>query len=113
MIRRSRDHPPVLEGDRANLLNLEVDLLFFDTTSTYFERDTEDVPGEHGEEAFRRYGHSKDHRDDLPGGRVLFETAYVCGAGTRTLTSRPTARAIPPAGIGVPRAWWRCGLDRT
>ena len=24
----------------ANLLNLEVDLLFFDTTSTYFERDT-------------------------------------------------------------------------
>src|SRR4051794_34766311 len=28
----------------ANLLNLEVDLLFFDTTSTYFERDTEDPP---------------------------------------------------------------------
>ena len=26
----------------ANLLNLEVDLLFFDTTCTYFERDTED-----------------------------------------------------------------------
>ena len=26
----------------ANLLNLEVDLLFFDTTSTYFERDDED-----------------------------------------------------------------------
>lgn len=46
----------------ANLLNLEVDLLFFDTTSTYFERDTE----EDGEGAFRRYGHSKDHRPDLP-----------------------------------------------
>jgi len=46
----------------ANLLNLEVDLLFFDTTSTYFERDDE----EQGEEAFRRYGHSKDHRPDLP-----------------------------------------------
>jgi transposase len=46
----------------ANLLNLEVDLLFFDTTSTYFERDAEDT----GEEAFRRYGHSKDHREDLP-----------------------------------------------
>jgi hypothetical protein len=27
----------------ANLLNLEVDLLFFDTTSTYFERETEDI----------------------------------------------------------------------
>jgi hypothetical protein len=46
----------------ANLLNLEVDLLFFDTTSTYFERDSEDD----GEDAFRRYGHSKDHRGDLP-----------------------------------------------
>jgi hypothetical protein len=46
----------------ANLLNLEVDLLFFDTTSTYFERDEEEdeVGG------FRRYGKSKDHRDDLP-----------------------------------------------
>src|SRR3954451_9209048 len=52
----------------ANLLNLEVDLLFFDTTSTYFERDTEDpTPG--GEQAgagVRRYGHSKDSRGDLP-----------------------------------------------
>ena len=28
----------------ANLLNLEVDLLFFDTTSTYFELDAEDEP---------------------------------------------------------------------
>jgi transposase len=46
----------------ANLLNLEVDLLFFDTTSTYFERDSEET----GDDAFRVYGHSKDHRDDLP-----------------------------------------------
>lgn len=46
----------------ADLLNLEVDLLFFDTTSTYFERDTEEA----GDDAFRRYGHSKDHRPDLP-----------------------------------------------
>jgi Transposase DDE domain len=55
----------------ANLLNLEVDVLFFDTTSTYFERDTEDhdEPGEGdgaGRAGFRRYGKSKDHRDDLP-----------------------------------------------
>ena len=50
----------------ADLLNLEVDLLFFDTTSTYFERDMPDEPGEDGETAFRVYGHSKDHRDDLP-----------------------------------------------
>jgi hypothetical protein len=36
-------------------------LLFF-TTSTYFEHDTEEA----GEDAFRLYGHSKDHRPDLP-----------------------------------------------
>jgi Transposase DDE domain len=45
----------------ANLLNLEVDLLLFDTTSTFFQRDTEE-----GEGGFRRFGHSKDHRPDLP-----------------------------------------------
>jgi hypothetical protein len=55
----------------ADLLNLEVDLLFFDTTSTYFERDEpdSDVVGDDGEviaPAFRVYGKSKDHRDDLP-----------------------------------------------
>ena len=69
----------------ANLLNLEVDLLFFDTTSTYFELDEPDAPvardqrgrrlagdGEQGDgqgadrAGFRSYGKSKDHRDDLP-----------------------------------------------
>jgi transposase len=63
----------------ASLLNLEVDLLFFDTTSTYFETDEADEPqprNERGELAdegdavraagFRSYGHSKDHRPDLP-----------------------------------------------
>jgi hypothetical protein len=69
-------------GQVANLLNLEVDLLFFDTTSTYFELDDEDEPvprdkngrvAASGEQAadgkpagFRAYGKSKDHRDDLP-----------------------------------------------
>jgi hypothetical protein len=71
----------------AAALDLEVDLLFFDTTSTYFELDAEDEPvprdddgspapggeekGEAGEEGpatggFRVLGKSKDHRDDLP-----------------------------------------------
>ena len=51
----------------ANLLNLEVDLLLFDTTSTYFQRDApDDGPGGEAGEGFRRYGHSKDHRRDLP-----------------------------------------------
>jgi len=48
----------------ANLLNLQVDLLFFDTTTSYFEVDEEDDDGTgHG---FRRRGYSKDHRPDLP-----------------------------------------------
>jgi hypothetical protein len=63
----------------ANLLNLEVDLLFFDASSTYWERDgedeellddeDEDEPAEEtnpAEGASRRYGRSKDHRNDLP-----------------------------------------------
>ncbi|MFC5820663.1 IS1634 family transposase [Nonomuraea harbinensis] len=50
----------------ANLLNLEVDLIFFDTTSTYFERDGEPDADEAGEQGLRRFGHSKDHRRDLP-----------------------------------------------
>jgi len=42
----------------ANLLNLQVDLVFFDTTSTYFEVQEED--------GFRLWGNSKDKRADLP-----------------------------------------------
>jgi DDE family transposase len=66
----------------ADLLNLEVDLLFFDTTSTYFETEQADEPVARdsngnpvtsgdaddaaGEAGFRTWGKSKDHRDDLP-----------------------------------------------
>ncbi len=71
----------------ATRLDLEVDLLFFDTTSTYFELDEPDEPVARDERGralpeqgdtgagtgdgattagFRGYGKSKDHRDDLP-----------------------------------------------
>jgi transposase len=54
----------------ANLLNLEVDVIFFDTTSTYFEVDVDGDDdtdqGEGGEGPLRQRGHSKDHRPDLP-----------------------------------------------
>lgn len=50
----------------ADLLNLEVDLLFFDTTSTYFECDRADEPDGDATVGFRTYGKSKDHRPDLP-----------------------------------------------
>jgi transposase len=49
----------------ANLLNLEVDVIFFDTTSTYFEVDP-DESEDASEGGLRRLGHSKDHRPDLP-----------------------------------------------
>lgn len=50
----------------SDLLNLEVDLLFFDTTSTYFEIENEDLDDpEEQEYVLRRRGHSKDSRPDL------------------------------------------------
>jgi hypothetical protein len=52
----------------ADLLNLEVDLLFFDTISTYFEAEPDSGEGEAaaGGPPFRALGHSKDHRPDPP-----------------------------------------------
>jgi transposase len=50
----------------ADLLNLEVDILFFDTTSTYFEVEEEDESGGDGNSGLRRRGYSRDHRSDLP-----------------------------------------------
>ena len=49
----------------ANLLNLEVDLIFFDTTSVYFETEEEDEDS--GDEpGLRKRGYSRDKRPDLP-----------------------------------------------
>ena len=62
----------------AHLLNLDLDIVFVDTTSTYWETETADDDIELAEpvadderasptEAGRRaFGHSKDHRPDLP-----------------------------------------------
>jgi len=62
----------------AHLLNLDLDIVFVDTTSTYWELDVPDELGDLAEEpaddeasspaeqAARRFGHSKDHREDLP-----------------------------------------------
>jgi len=44
-----------------HLLNLEVDLMYFDTTSTYFEVQTDEID----EETLRKLGYSKDKRPDL------------------------------------------------
>jgi transposase len=51
----------------ANLLNLEVELIYFDTTSTYFEIDGPDEAEEEDDDyTLRQHGHTKDHRPDLP-----------------------------------------------
>ena len=46
----------------ADLLSMDVDLIFYDTTSVYFEIDDEDE----GEGSLRRRGYSKDGRGDRP-----------------------------------------------
>ncbi len=63
----------------AGLLNRSVDLIFFDGSSTYWETDHED-PDQVNEDAEVKlglcaYGHSKDHRRDLP--QVLMGTAVT------------------------------------
>jgi len=63
----------------AHLLNLDLDIVFVDTTSTYWEVEAPDDLAEAlredadegetaspAESATRRFGHSKDHRSDLP-----------------------------------------------
>ena len=79
----AREHLEARIFDKvATVLNLEVDLLFFDTTSSYFEleeADEEVARNWRGEKAsgdddaepdkaagFRTHGNSKDSRDDLP-----------------------------------------------
>jgi transposase len=64
----------------ADLLSLDVDLIFFDTTSTYFELDFEDGEldaDDEGEDPFRLRGHSKDSRPDLP--QVVIGMAVTTG----------------------------------
>lgn len=46
----------------GDLMNLDVDLIFYDTTSVYFEVDGTGL----GEDDMRRYGKSKDGRGDRP-----------------------------------------------
>jgi hypothetical protein len=66
-------------GSVAHLLNLDVDIVFVDSTSTYWEVDgadelcdldpepeVDDGTAKAVEGGARRFGKSKDHRDDLP-----------------------------------------------
>jgi transposase len=44
----------------ANLFNLEVDLIFYDTTTAAFSVDFEDDPERHDNATLRKFGHSKE-----------------------------------------------------
>src|SRR6266536_1767785 len=92
-------------GQLATLLDLEVDLLFFDTTSTYFELDEADTPtarDQHGHRlpqpsdaaaangvptaGFRSYGHSKNRRYLRKG-----DHHYIIGERLRSGSAEATA----------------------
>jgi len=44
----------------ANLFNLDVDLIFYDTTTASFHVDMEDDPGRYPHATIRKFGHSKE-----------------------------------------------------
>jgi len=60
LLQHAQDIQKEVFWSTASLLNLTVDLIFFDTTNTYFEID------EPGPSELKAYGKSKDKRDDLP-----------------------------------------------
>jgi len=113
-------------GSVAHLLNLDLDIIFVDTTSTYWEvdgadeladlQDKVDDDGVSGpvEYATRAFGHSKDHRTDLP--QVVIAMAVTRdGVPVRCWTfpgdtadtsiiadreGRPRGLELPPDGLG-------------
>jgi len=54
-----------LYNQLVDLLSLDVSVIFYDTTSIYFEIEEEDE-NEEETSGLRKRGHSKDHRSDLP-----------------------------------------------
>ena len=111
----------------AHLLNLDVDIVFVDTTSTYWEVDVRrrtvrpgartasptTASARRSRTGARRFGNSKDHRDDLP--QVVIAMAVTrdgipvrCwtfpGSGA---TSRSSARSRTTWGRGTCAGW--CG----
>jgi len=99
-------------GSVAHLLNLDLDIIFVDTTSTYWEvdgadelADLQDTVDDDGvsrpvENGARAFGHSKDHRTDLP--QVVIAMAVTsdgvpvrCGAG-RSRATPTTPRSSAP-----------------
>jgi transposase len=95
----------------ADLLQLDVDLIFFDTTSTYFETAFEDGELDGSDDGLRKRGHSKDSRPDLP--QVVIGMAVTTGGLPVKLWVWPgdTQDQTVLAEVKADLAGWR--LDRT
>ena len=132
-------------GSVAHLLNLDLDIVFVDTTSTYWETETADELAELAEDPVdddeltspteagtRAFGHSKDHRADLPQVVIAMavtrdgvpvrcwtfpgdtaDTAIIrtsrttwAGGGCAGWCGWPTAGSPPPP-TGLPDPRWR------
>ena len=75
----------------ANLLNLEVDLVFFDTTSTCFELDEEDEDG-------------VGERGDVHRAILGRDAAAINASGrSATLDGRPCPKRSPGSSVGRAR----------
>lgn len=95
----------------ADLLQLDVDLIFFDTTSTYFEVEHADGELDGTDEGLRQRGHSKDSRPDLP--QVVIGMAVTTGGLPVKLWVWPgdTGDQTVLAEVKADLAGWR--LNRT
>jgi transposase len=95
----------------ADLLSLDVDLIFFDTTSTYFETEFEDGELDGTDDGLRQRGHSKDSRPDLP--QVVIGMAVTTGGLPVKLWVWPgdTSDTTVLAEVKTDLAGWR--LNRT
>lgn len=70
MERHKEEMEPLLARKLINMFDTEVDIVFYDLTSCYFQIDHQDAP-EPPEDSvetstLRRKGYSRDHRPDLP-----------------------------------------------
>jgi transposase len=95
----------------ADLLQLDVDVIFFDTTSTYFETEFADGELDGTENGLRQRGHSKDSRPDLP--QVVIGMAVTTGGLPVRLWVWPgdTGDTTVLAEVKTDLAGWR--LNRT
>ena len=80
----------------ANLLNLEVDLLFFDTTSTYFELEDPDEPVARDEHGHALPDHAPRSDDGKDGAGAKDGGRRRTGSGSGPTASRRTPATTCP-----------------